>query len=128
MNRQQTPQPVVRPVQVGDVYNVFLNTDVFKDNVWYLANGLTSEDSGYAAAVRRVNGVMQIAVVNSDNEIWCSIGKIEGNEYTITSITHGSETLVIDDDVVMYFVSFMKCQSYEYVIAEPVNVEKFFEV
>ena len=79
-------------------------------------------------AVRRVNGVMQIAVKSSAVDFWYSTGEIESDIYTIDNISYGSESIVIDTGYIDDYVNALQCSSYKYVIAEPSDVEGCIEV
>ena len=131
MNRQQAPQPVVRPVQIGDSVTLLEDTDVIADNEWYLAIGIVvglPQGVLNAAAVRRVSDVMQIAVKSSNVDFWYCTGSFDADTFKVNSISKGSESIVLDMDTINDYRRYMHCQSYDYIVAEPVNVSAGFEV
>lgn len=119
---------MVRPVQIGDTVSQINDYTEFEGNVWYLLSGIVKNGPNYTCAVRAVNGVMQIACVNSDDDFWCSIGTFDNDNYTITNIIKGTETNGLDDVGIIDAKNTLSCQSYEFINEVPVNVTKFFDV
>ena len=102
-----------------------------KDDVWYLANGIPQgfpQGVQGAVAIRRVNGIMQIAVNSSEDDFWYCTMTYEDEKFTINSINEGGGSVVLDETAINDYMVSMNCQTHEFVIAEPVNVNYVIEV
>lgn len=91
MNRQQAPQPVVRPVQVGDRYKLLdIPQGQFIKGQWYLVSDLIVpeyENQYFPVRLKPETNELQYPVIGDETLFY--IAERQGNECVITDIKRG---------------------------------------
>lgn len=128
MSRQQAPQPVVRPVQVGDSIPFISDTSAIERNRWYIAR--TGFDKGGEHAsepsfiyIGEPGTPLKIAACNDTQLYRCQLdGTAVVKALVCTTIEE------IDLDLVQDYIQYFNLNYYELVTDTPVNVVGWFDL